>query len=117
MENTTSEIMQRMFASLENNSRVAVEKNEKIYSQIIMYLNSVEGFCDLLENEQIKLVMNEVCYDLISSVYMASNGMYRNAYICLRSAIELALAVLYFLDHNFDFCYGKKTNMMLSGLC
>ena len=73
LENTTSEIMQRMFASLENNSRVAVEKNEKIYSQIIMYLNSVEGFCDLLENEQIRLVMNEVCYDLISSVYMASN--------------------------------------------
>lgn len=53
LENTTSEIMQRMFASLENNSRVAVEKNEKIYSQIIMYLNSVEGFCDLLENEQL----------------------------------------------------------------
>ena len=108
LENTTSEIMQRMFASLENNSRVAVEKNEKIYSQIIMYLNSVEVFCDLLENEQIKLVMNEVCYDLISSVYMASNGMYRNAYICLRSAIELALAVLYFLDHNFDFLLWQE---------
>ena len=108
LENTTSEIMQRMFASLENNSRVAVEKNKKIYSQIIMYLNSVEGFCDLLENEQIKLVMNEVCYDLISSVYMASNGMYRNAYICLRSAIELALAVLYFLDHNFDFLLWQE---------
>lgn len=108
MENTTNEIMQRMFASLETNYQTAVSENEAIYLQIIMCLNSVEGFCALVEDERIGLIMKEVCHDLISSVYMASNGMYRNAYICLRSAIELALAVLYFLDHNFDFLLWQQ---------
>lgn len=100
--------MQRMFSSLETNYRTAISENEEVYMQVIMYLNSVEKFCALVEDEQIVLVMKEVCHDLISSVYMASNGMYRNAYICLRSAIELALAVLYFLDHNFDFLLWKQ---------
>ncbi len=108
MENTTNVIMQRMFSSLETNYRTAISENEEVYMQVIMYLNSVEKFCALVEDEQIVLVMKEVCHDLISSVYMASNGMYRNAYICLRSAIELALAVLYFLDHNFDFLLWKQ---------
>ncbi len=100
--------MQRMFSSLETNYQIAVTENEEIYLQIIMYLNSVEGFCTLVEDERIRLVMKEVCHDLISSVYMASNGMYRNAYICLRSAIELALCVLYFLDHNYDFLLWQQ---------
>lgn len=108
MENTTNVIMQRMFSSLEINYRTAICENEEVYMQVIMYLNSVEKFSTLVEDEQIVLVMKEVCHDLISSVYMASNGMYRNAYICLRSAIELALAVLYFLDHNFDFLLWKQ---------
>lgn len=108
MENTTNDIMQRMISSLETNYQTAISENEAVYSQIIMCLNSVEGFCVLVEDERIGLVMKEVCHDLISSVYMASNGMYRNAYICLRSAIELALAVLYFLDHNFDFLLWQQ---------
>lgn len=100
--------MQRMFSSLEMNYQTAVSENEEVYLKVIMYLNSVERFCTLVDDEQIRLVIKEVCHDLISSVYMASNGMYRNAYICLRSAIELALAVLYFLDHNFDFLLWKQ---------
>ena len=116
MENTTNVIMQRMFSSLEINYRTAICENEEVYMQVIMYLNSVEKFSTLVEDEQIVLVMKEVCHDLISSVYMASNGMYRNAYICLRSAIELALAVLYFLDHNFDFLLWKQISMMENGL-
>lgn len=53
MENTTNVIMQRMFSSLETNYRTAISENEEVYMQVIMYLNSVEKFCALVEDEQI----------------------------------------------------------------
>ena len=56
MENTTNVIMQRMFSSLETNYRTAICENEKVYMQVIMYLNSVEKFSTLVEDEQIVLV-------------------------------------------------------------
>ena len=56
MENTTNVIMQRMFSSLETNYRTAISENEEVYMQVIMYLNSVEKFCALVEDEQIVLV-------------------------------------------------------------
>ena len=102
--------MQRMFTALNSNYTEAIEKNTGQFSRILLELNTIENFKEILENEKIKNVLNEVFHDLISSVYMASNGMYRNAYICLRSAIELALSLLYFMDHNYDFLLWQKNN-------
>lgn len=106
--NDTEIIMSKMFDVLHENYKEAVEQNGSVFSQILISLSTAEGFCELIENINLQLVIQEVYHDLLSSVYMAANGMYRNAYICMRSALELTLAVLYFMDHNFDFLLWKQ---------
>jgi hypothetical protein len=36
--------------------------------------------------------------------------MYRNAFICLRSALELGLSFFYFVDNNFRYLQWKKND-------
>ena len=52
-------------------------------------------------------VLEEAQNDLLNSVLFACQGFYRNAHICLRSALELTLSFVYYYDHYYDFVLWK----------
>lgn len=103
MANTTEEIMKQMFETINTNYIEAIEANNDKFSEILSQLTTIELFSTYTKNIKIQDVMNEVFHDMVSSIYMSCNGMYRNAFVCLRSAIELSLSCVYFMDHNYEF--------------
>lgn len=58
---------------------------------------------DILKNIEPIKVLNEINYDLYTSIYLALNGFYRNSFISLRSAAELGLGFYYFVDYNYHY--------------
>lgn len=74
-------------------------------------LNALDNWTQFLEvNQKIEAVdvLQEATWDLFSSIYSAANGLYRTAFISLRSALELGISFLYFYDHNYDFLLWKQ---------
>lgn len=53
-------------------------------------------------------VLDEVIWDMFSSIYLAASGLYRTSFMALRSALELGLSFLYFHDHNYQYLLWKK---------
>lgn len=48
-------------------------------------------------------IMKEVSMDIVLSYYLSSIGMYRAAYSNLRSALELSMQYIYFIDNNYSY--------------
>lgn len=58
--------------------------------------------------------MNEVQMDLLVANYLASLGIYRTAYATLRSALELGMLFIYFIDNNYDYICWKDNKKDVS---
>ena len=81
---------------------------------MVHYLEMLNLWTSKLQGFEQVAVLKEVCYDLLSSLYIAAQGMYRNAYICLRSALELGMSFSYFLSVSFivwHFTMNSKLNL------
>lgn len=97
----------------ENISRHAEDFPERI-AAMVAHLNLLDYWIDKLTDIPTKIILQEIGYDLLSSIYISSNGMYRNAYISLRSAIELGIGFFYFTDNNYDFLQWKRNKFDLT---
>jgi hypothetical protein len=94
---------------LSKNIRTHAGECKDLISVMISRLNLLDYWTEVLLKETTTVViLKEVSYDLLSSIYISTNGMYRNAYISLRSAIELGVSFFYFTDHNYDFLDWKR---------
>ncbi|MGV8905913.1 MAG: hypothetical protein ACOH15_04885 [Acetobacterium sp.] len=78
------------------------EQESKII-KMYLHLDILDKISILYDEYESEPVIKEARADFFSSIYLASNGMYRNSFICLRSALELGLGFIYFVDHNL--CY------------
>lgn len=96
------------------NIKLHIEECSSELTEMLNHLNLLNSWTDYLNGYQTNIVLKEVVYDLLSSVYISTNGMYRNAYSSLRSAIELGIGFVYFTDHNYDFCKWKLNKFDLS---
>ncbi|HBH1337169.1 TPA: hypothetical protein SOK46_000975 [Clostridioides difficile] len=101
-------IMKDMSESLNSNINCTIENNPQSFSEMIIHLELLDSWVTLTNNLEANIILKEVCYDLLTSLFIVSNGMYRNGYISLRSALELGLSFIYFVDNNYDFLLWQK---------
>ncbi|WP_028594643.1 hypothetical protein [Paenibacillus assamensis] len=99
---------------LSRNIKKHVEECSEKISSMINHLNLLDFWSESLVDTPTQVILKEIGYDLLSSIYISTNGMYRNAYISLRSAIELGIGFFYFTDHNYDFLEWKRNNFDLT---
>ena len=101
------DLMIRSSTSLSENAISSFEENSKEISEMMLSLEMLDIWVSRLNTFEQNAILKEVCYDLLSSIYISAQGMYRNAYISLRSAIELGLSFIYFVDRNFEYLLWK----------
>ncbi|PFA22246.1 hypothetical protein CN373_10825 [Bacillus cereus] len=100
-------VMEKSAETLTYNTMVTIDNHGELYAEMVHYLEMLNMWTSKLQGFEQNAVLKEVCYDLLSSLYIAGQGMYRNAYICLRSALELGVSFTYFIDRNYDYLLWK----------
>ncbi|MFD1990722.1 hypothetical protein ACFSGI_12190 [Paenibacillus nicotianae] len=63
-----------------------------------------------IKDSEIGLIWNEIASDIISSIYSATAGLYRQSILSLRSALELACSSLFYIDHKIEYHMFVKNN-------
>lgn len=94
------EIMLKTNSKLNDNLTKCLSENELKFSQILLNLELIEVWSNISKDLECSKMLNEVSYDLLTSMYFVCYGLYRNAFVSLRSALELALGFIYFVDRN-----------------
>ncbi|MGD2406309.1 hypothetical protein D9R10_08985 [Bacillus velezensis] len=102
--------MEKSAETLTENTLKTVNNHGELYAEMLHYLEMLNLWSSKLEAYNSNIVLQEVCYDLLSSLYIAAQGMYRNAYICLRSALELGMSFIYFIDRNYEYLLWKEND-------
>ena len=92
---------------LDENISMSLKENNKKLDKVSLNIEIVEEIVAHINSEP-QSILKEVIHDLISALYSGLQALYRNSYISLRSAIELSLGYVYFLDHNYDYLFWKK---------
>ncbi|WP_027399866.1 hypothetical protein [Anaerovorax odorimutans] len=90
----------------ENISNALIENANKL-NEISFNIEIIESIASDINSEP-QAILKEIIHDLISSLYSGLQALYRNAYISLRSGIELSLAYIFFLDHNYEYLFWKQ---------
>lgn len=106
-----AEEMLQVSKHMSSNFESCVMQNSEDFAKIHLELNALDTWVQYIKNnKEIEAadVLQEATWDLFSSIYSASNGLYRAAFISIRSALELGISFLYFYDHNYDFLLWKK---------
>ncbi|HWO95415.1 MAG TPA: hypothetical protein VNM45_03545 [Bacillus sp. (in: firmicutes)] len=96
---------------MNSNFESCVEKHPEDFANAHLNLNVLDNWVQYLkQNKEIEAVdvLQEATWDLFSSIYSTANGLYRTAFMSIRSALELGISFLYFYDHNYDFLLWKK---------
>ncbi|MCK9859044.1 hypothetical protein [Paenibacillus sp. ATY16] len=107
MQVNIRDLMIQSSGALSENALMSFNDNSDIFSEMMLALEMLNHWeMNLIDIEQ-NVVLKEVCYDMLSSLYISAQGMYRNAYICLRSALELGLSFIYFVDRNYEYLLWK----------
>jgi hypothetical protein len=57
----------------------------------------------LPRNDATRFLANEIYSDAYMSIHLACYGLYKNAYMSLRSQFETAMRLIYFSDHPLEF--------------
>lgn len=91
-----------------------LNEHESEIIKMYIHLEILDKLSILYDEIESKSVITEVKADFFSSIYLATNGMYRNAFICLRSALELGIGFIYFIDHNLCYIKWKANEFDLS---
>lgn len=63
--------------------------------------------------KDLDLLLNELFEDINASYFLALLGLYRSAHMHMRSSIELALQLLYFLHHPIEYELWKKGEFVI----
>lgn len=92
---------------LDDNISESIKENRKKLEEISLNIEVLEEITSHIDNDA-QIILKEVIHDLISGLYSGLQALYRNAYISLRSGIELSLAYVYFMDHNYEYLFWKR---------
>ena len=95
---------------LDYNISKSIKENDKKLSEISLNIEVIEEITSRINNDT-QIILKEIIHDLISGLYSGLQALYRNAYISLRSGIELSLTYVYFLDHNYEYLLAHHQNV------
>lgn len=84
----------------------------EIYSTTLIFKNYKLVF-ETLKFSEYSIIINEIFEDLNSSFFLSMMGLYRSAYMHLRSSIELTLQLIYFIHHPIEFLQWKNNRFMI----
>jgi hypothetical protein len=82
-------------------------------NDITPILNLIDNTLDILDginnvDPDIGVLWNEIASDVISSIYSATSGFYRQAIITLRSVLELGCTSFFYVDHKVEYHLFKS---------
>ena len=98
---------------LDENFTVSIQDNNASINKLQNRISIIAEVEKNIKNDTI-IIIKEIVHDLESGIYSATNALYRNAFVCLRSGIELSLAYIYFVDHNYDYLFWQKDEFELT---
>lgn len=105
---TSIEVIKSISVQLNKNVAVSMKEKPEIFSDLMQYIDVLYYFRTKLKGIEQSIILDEINHDMLCSINNAANGMYRVANSCIRSAIELGIGFLYFVDNNFKFLLWKK---------
>lgn len=92
---------------LDDNWEISLKENSTELSKVIFHIEIIEELEKSINSEP-QIMIREVIYDIETAIVASLNSLYRNAYISMRSSVELILAYIYFVDHNYDYLFWKN---------
>lgn len=109
MAQTLSDVIIEIADKLKDNI-ISTESKQRIHlNNCIAELHVIDDISKkCIYNAEAISVLNEAQNDLLNSLIFSCQGFYRNAYICLRSSLELTLSFIFYYDHNFDYILWKS---------
>lgn len=95
--------------ALKDNIKTAEEKQRDNIAICYKELQIIKDISNMIRsNSDVFSVLSEAENDLLNSIVFACQGFYRNAFMCLRSSIELMLSFIYYYDHNYEYILWKS---------
>lgn len=101
-------IMGNISKNLNSNMDKCLYIHSKNISNVLLKIDLIDDLIGESNDFECTKILDEVKYDLITSTYFASIGLYRNAFISLRSSLELGTGLMYFLDRNYEYLLWKN---------
>ena len=95
---------------LRDNIRISEEKQKTNIANCYKELQIIEEISTLIHpnNNDVLSVFSEAENDLLNSIVFSCQGFYRNAFMCLRSSIELMFSFIYYYDRNYEYVLWKS---------
>jgi len=88
----------------EKNWKDTIEKHSKEIEEFFMKLNSLDIWSNLLQDiDSNRNLIPELFLDSYMGLIFACQGLYKYAFICLRSQLEITLRVIYFSNHPIEY--------------
>ena len=91
-----------VFVAIKKNVDDSINDNQEDISKLLIKLEIIKKCQNNLTSNCIE-VLEEVENDLLNGILFMTQAFYRNAFKCLRSAMELALSFIYYTDRNYEF--------------
>ena len=102
---------------ISRNIKVSAEGNTQLFAEFYLDIKVMDAIAKKLKeygcNDTTK-VLEEAIWDMFSSTYFSASGLYRSSSMALRSALELGLAYIYFIYHNYDYLLWKENKFDLN---
>lgn len=106
---TVNDAIIKIADALKDNIKISEEKQKHNITKCYKELQIIEEISNKVRpNGDVLSVLSEAKNDLFNSIVFACQGFYRNAFICLRSSIELMFSFIYYYDHNYEYILWKS---------
>lgn len=105
---TVNEELIQIADRLKENVNETEKEQKQNINHCISELHLIDDICQCIPKSDTLSVLNEAQNDLFNSIIFACQGFYRNAHICLRSSLELAISFIYYYDHHYDYVLWEK---------
>lgn len=105
--NTNEEALSNIMDILKETCLKSFSDNKSKINDSLYRLELINKISIILEKDATNEVLAEVQNDLLNSLVFSLQGYYRQAYMCLRSSLELLLSFLYYFDNRYDFILWK----------
>ena len=101
---TVNEVIIKIADTLKDNIKTSEEKQSSNITKCYKELQSVEEISSIIFSDgDVFSILSEAKNDLMNSIVFACQGFYRNAFMCLRSSIELIFSFVYYYDRNYEY--------------
>lgn len=105
---TVNEVIIKIADTLKDNIKTSEEKQSSNITKCYKELQSVEEISSIIFSDgDVFSILSEAKNDLMNSIVFACQGFYRNAFMCLRSSIELIFSFVYYYDRNYEYVLWK----------